>query len=578
MVAIRSMSNGTKSPGIFGKLFGTLFFLVFLAAGSFFAYLVVKGFLYTLDTYSWNEVPTQIGDVTIRRNQKHDEDSSPYELSLTYSYTVGSETFTKDIPFDEKRFSSYEDADEMARNYPKGSTRTCFVDPMDPSTSLLVRESLLVGFVVLFPLIFVAVGGGGLYYLWFGSSAKKSAQRSIARSNKSQRSMDWVVWVVGGVFTLFGLIGTYFLGQMGLDSYFAQQWTPVPGKVLESSVIRHESSDDDGGTSYTYSVDIFYEYVVDGETYRGSRFDFAGGSSSGYDSKAAIVKENPSGKEITVFVNPENPRESAIQVGFSWFFLLVLFPLIFLVIGLIVLYSQVGGSRKREGGLANLNSGQGGVAAKIGRSHTGYEADGPTVLKPQASGVGKVVVMLLISLFWNGIVSVFVYQAYDLWIRGTPDWFLMLFLVPFVLIGSLLIFGVFYSILAAFNPVVELTLSTRRPQLGSELEIKWNVKGKSSALEWLSISLEAVEQVTYRRGTNTATDRHTCFKEEVTKVTNSSGIRSGSVRVNIPIDQMHTFEASNNKIIWKLHLQGSIPRWPDVLESFDLYVQPVGAA
>jgi hypothetical protein len=38
---------------------------------------------------------------------------------------------------------------------------------------------------------------------------------------------------------------------------------------------------------------------------------------------------------------------------------------------------------------------------------------------------------------------------------------------------------------------------------------------------------------------------------------------------------MHSFNTPNNKIIWTLHLHGSIPRWPDVDLEFPLTVLPL---
>jgi hypothetical protein len=37
---------------------------------------------------------------------------------------------------------------------------------------------------------------------------------------------------------------------------------------------------------------------------------------------------------------------------------------------------------------------------------------------------------------------------------------------------------------------------------------------------------------------------------------------------------MHSFTASNNRIVWTLKLSGEIPRWPDVTESVEIEVTP----
>ena len=53
-------------------------------------------------------------------------------------------------------------------------------------------------------------------------------------------------------------------------------WTEVPCTVLESRVETVRGDDGD-----TYRVAVAYEYEVDGRTYRGDRYDFLPGSSSG---------------------------------------------------------------------------------------------------------------------------------------------------------------------------------------------------------------------------------------------------------------------------------------------------------
>jgi hypothetical protein len=40
-----------------------------------------------------------------------------------------------------------------------------------------------------------------------------------------------------------------------------------------------------------------------------------------------------------------------------------------------------------------------------------------------------------VAVIWNGIVSIFVYQAIDGWQSGRGSWFMTLFMVLFVLIG-----------------------------------------------------------------------------------------------------------------------------------------------
>jgi hypothetical protein len=41
---------------------------------------------------------------------------------------------------------------------------------------------------------------------------------------------------------------------------------------------------------------------------------------------------------------------------------------------------------------------------------------------------------------------------------------------------------------------------------------------------------------------------------------------------------MHSFEASNNKIVWAVKLHGEIAKWPDVDFEFPITVLPASAS
>ena len=48
-------------------------------------------------------------------------------------------------------------------------------------------------------------------------------------------------------------------------------------------------------------------------------------------------------------------------------------------------------------------------------------------------------VIMAACLFWNGMVALFVTIAVNSHLRGEPEWFLTLFMVPFVLVGLALV-------------------------------------------------------------------------------------------------------------------------------------------
>ena len=195
-------------------------------------------------------------------------------------------------------------------------------------------------------------------------------------------------------------------------------------------------------------------------------------------------------------------------------------------------------------------------------------------LRPGTSPLGKLLGTLLAALFWNGIVSVFCFQAFKGWRQGHVEWFLAVFLIPFLLIGLGLIAAVFYFLLALFNPRPRLVISPGMVRLGETLRIDWEVRGRVEVLRNLRVRLQGREAATHRQGKNTTTDRSTFVDLELAKVITTQEMRSGSCVASIPGHSMHSFSSQNNKLLWTIWVQGEIERWPDVNEEFPITVLP----
>jgi hypothetical protein len=190
------------------------------------------------------------------------------------------------------------------------------------------------------------------------------------------------------------------------------------------------------------------------------------------------------------------------------------------------------------------------------------------------SPLGKLLATVFIALFWNGIVSVFVAQVVKGWRSGSPDWFLTVFMIPFVLIGLGLACGTIYYLLALFNPRPRLTLTPGAVPLGGTVRIEWEITGRTDVLQNLRVRLIGSEEATYRRGTSTSTDRSVFANLELADISSRMEMSSGTVTATIPGHLMHTFASSNNKILWSIHIHGSIGMWPDLKEEFPVTVLP----
>lgn len=392
-------------------------------------------------------------------------------------------------------------------------------------------------------------------------------------------------------FSIFFLVGAgifYAIAlKPALKAQAAKTWDKIPATVISSEVGSHRSDD---GT--TYSIDIEYQYTYKGHTYYSDEYDFFSMSSSGYSGKKEVVDKYPSGKRFYCYVNPEDPNEAVISRELGLMILIGLFPLIFVVIGLGGMFFMFSGGKRKRGHAphAAMNADMEQANFQYSDTHAtalpsqawlsqgmpSYDrvSSGEYQLKPQISPWAKVIGLSIFALFWNGIISIFLFQVAEGWSSGNPNWFLTLFLTPFVLIGLGTIAGVGYFLLALFNPRPILYLRAPAFRLGETVNLRWELQGRSHLLRDLRISLKGVESARYRRGTSTYTDTETFFDMEIARSGSHGGAAAGQASIQIPEQTMHSFASANNGITWTISMHGDIPRWPDLKESFTLVVMP----
>lgn len=564
-----SDSADGSSLGLGGKLFGLIFGLVFLGAGSAFTYFIAMAAWQAVDSYSWEAVPGQVESSAIVVNEA---DESPFEVKITYSYQFKGESHrTSDYTLAEATYTEYADAFRELDAYRSGSRPNVYVNPKKPSQGVLVRGRLWLVPLILFPLIFVAVGLIVIYATFSNSEPKKPRRKkSISTSASDAKSAGKFGTRFGiGFCSIFVVVGAitfyaFFLNPMMtyLDS---QSWQPTPA-VVEYSRVRSHSSDD--GT--TYSIDILYAYRFKGKEYKSNQYTFFDFSSSGYSGKKEVVDEYPKGESIDVLVNPGDPVEAVVLRELTAGSFVGLFTLLFLLPGAAGMYGFWWAGRKNSqlsGGYDERGYRQ--------RAEQDLSPRGELVLQTDSSGFARFVGVSLLAAFWNGITAFPVAEVVSSWQKGSPDWFLTLFVVPFALVGTALLVFVFYTFLAMFNPRPKLMLQSAEMALGKSYSVRWEFKGKVRRIKELTLLLEGIEEARYRRGTSTYTDTETFHEATFARETFHVNMRAGSAEFILPVDSMHSFKGSNNKIRWQLKLCGDIPHWPDVSETFEISVLPI---
>ena len=184
-------------------------------------------------------------------------------------------------------------------------------------------------------------------------------------------------------------------------------------------------------------------------------------------------------------------------------------------------------------------------------------------IQPRVSRFARFFGIGVVALIWNGLTG---YHFGTAVMSGEGS--AIAFMSIFVIIGLLLLATAVHALLAMFNPTVELFASEAQPALGETLELRWRLAGKAGRVLRLQVALEGIEEATYKRGTDTTTDRHTFAKLGVAATTDPAEIADGTASVVIPHDAVPSFSAPNNKIVWRLVIQGEIPSWPDIDDEF----------
>ena len=210
-------------------VFLLLFALPFAGGGTFVGYLAGSMLLEWVQAQSWDEVPARILSTDLDVN--HGDDSTTYKVNAVYEYSYMGESFTSDVVsfgFGSDNIGSFhQDKHSELRAYVGSGERfRCFVNPSDPSESLLYRELRwgLLGLQVVFALVFGLVGYGLMFAAVYGSRLVKEADKL----KESQPDRPWLwekEWADGR-------IRAGSKGKMIGALIFATLWNLISAPVL----------------------------------------------------------------------------------------------------------------------------------------------------------------------------------------------------------------------------------------------------------------------------------------------------------------------------------------------------------
>ena len=393
-----------------------------------------------------------------------------------------------------------------------------------------------------------------------------------------------------------------FIGCVGVALVFATLVVPewqVNYEFVENTcvVLDKDIKETQGEDGTLYRPVIQIKYEVKGAVHQIWTYDIHSlreTYSSGRAGKEAILDRFTAGEEYPCWHNPANPEEAVLERGYSWWaWLILIVPVSFILVGgggLVYGMFRWGKSAERRAAIARR-------AANLdpfdvnGRAATDFpnvpkgtdiiNSPGTTLafrLPVGTSPAWAVLAALLVCLFWNGIVSVFVVVAVNGHMDGDPDWFLTLFIIPFVLVGIALIFFFFRQLLVSTGVGPTLVEISAHPlRIGGRYRLFCSQHGRLK-MNSLEVLMVCEEEATYRQGTDTRTETQRICQQRLFR-REGFEIRRGlpfaaECDVEIPAGAMHSFKSDHNEVNWKLIVKGDVAGWPDYERSFPVIVHP----
>jgi len=157
-----SEPNVAPAKAVRGQKFAFCFFGLFLVVGLVVSYfLTVAPTIKALQARKWNAVSCTI--ISSRVQHHSSDDGTTYSVDILYAYEVdGREYKANRYDFLGGSSSGRRGKQRVVNQHPPGAKRICYVNPGDPTDAVLHRGLATGMWFGLIPLVFVAVGLGGM--------------------------------------------------------------------------------------------------------------------------------------------------------------------------------------------------------------------------------------------------------------------------------------------------------------------------------------------------------------------------------------------------------------------------------
>lgn len=144
--------------------------------------------------------------------------------------------------------------------------------------------------------------------------------------------------VFGGIFVMAGLVFAAFIGYQAMENLAEHDWA-AHTCVIDSARIDTVSSRDE-----PFEFKVSYHWQYQGQTYHSSRAASSEQKFSNYKDAQDLLDRFSVDSSVTCYLNPNDPADALLIQGSLWLFVLLLFPLLFVVVGVVVARSMIKGN------------------------------------------------------------------------------------------------------------------------------------------------------------------------------------------------------------------------------------------
>lgn len=400
-----------------------------------------------------------------------------------------------------------------------------------------------------------------------------------------------VLFAGGWALALF-MVRTQIVPEWRANRHFRPSTCTVLGKRLGEN--QHE------GTKL-FRPEIHIRYEVDEQPHETWTYNMSqvqgNGYSSGQEYQQAILDRFTIGQQYPCWYDPDNHDVAVVFRSRAWVaWSMLVLPVSFIIIGgsgLGYAWVNWGTSTERRAAMTQqaeqavqLDRFDPSVVAAVEYPFVPAETDmnnSPGVklayrLPVRGSTVGAMVALVSGTVLWNLVGMVFLLIAINGFRHGEREWFLALFLLPYLTAGGWLVRYTFRRMSAYVGLGTTLLEISDHPLYpGRNYQINLSQSGWLD-VHTLQIKLVCEERATFQQGTNTRTDYRRVHEQTILSAQDLM-IRPESLYevdspLEVPAQAMHSFKGRHNEVSWRLAVRGEILGRPGFEREFPLVVRP----